>query len=427
MKEIRNLLIGIILGGLIGWALGFLRLPYIEKNFSFLMGFIACFAFAALGIILLFVLNRNFLPLRLIGNDASSSVTKKATLARALILILVAASIVYGGIKSFLIFKQNSTLKAKIQYRDDKIREISGVIESDMKSGLIALMSSVLDKVDDELKNNPKRTLSDETIARITATVNYSFKPYRHWAGDSLSQNELSPERGQLLITLSAMNIDSGSYNKIISQASFSGADLRGADLRGFDLSGAELKGADLQDTDLSGADLSGADLKETNLWGANLNNANLNEADLRRSNLSWAELNGIKLRLANLDGADLTNAQLRRADLSGATLQWAKAGGVMLNEANLTGVDLKGTVLARANLSEASLIEANLGKVNLNEAILAGAKLAKTSVETEDWLEKLNEWRIAGAGEIQAGYRIADDTARRYKESQYCLERIED
>ncbi len=424
MKAISNLLIGIILGGLIGWALGFLRLPYIENNFSFLVGFTACFAFAALGILLFLALNGNFLPFRMVGKDAKTSVAN-APLAPALISILVAASIIYGGVKSFLIFKQNRILKTRLQDQDDKIREISEVIEADMRGGLIVLLSSVLDKVDDELKNNPGRTLSDETIARITATVNYSFKPCRHWLGDSLSQNELSPERGQLLLALSAMKIDSASYNKIISNTSFSGADLRGSDLKRADFSGADLKGADLQDADLSGSDLSGADLKETNLWGANLNNANLNKADLRRSNLSWTDLNGINLRLANLDGADLTNAQLRRADLSGATIQWAKADGVLLNEANLTGVDLKGTVLARANLSGARLNEANLGKVSLREANLAGTELDRTSVEAEDWFEKLNEWRIAEAREIRVGYRIADDTAGRYKESIYRLEKI--
>ena len=42
MKAKRNLLIGGILGGLVGWILGALRLPYVDKSHSFLLGFITC-------------------------------------------------------------------------------------------------------------------------------------------------------------------------------------------------------------------------------------------------------------------------------------------------------------------------------------------------------------------------------------------------
>lgn len=53
-------------------------------------------------------------------------------------------------------------------------------------SGLVRMMANVLDLMDDELKANPGRVLGDETIARVAALC-YSFKPYSHPPGDSLS------------------------------------------------------------------------------------------------------------------------------------------------------------------------------------------------------------------------------------------------
>ncbi len=422
----RNLLIGMIPGALIGWALGFLRFPYMEKNFSFLLGFIACLAFVSLGLILLFVWNKNALLLKLIGKDPANQVSKSATGTYSLIWIMVSGFIVLGGlVSSFLIFKQNELFKTQTQKQNKRILEMSELVESARKSNLAFLMSNILDKVDDELRSTPNRILSDSTIERITALNNSLFKPYRYFEGDSLSKKELSPERGQLLLALCLMKIDSSSFAKIKLGAPFSGADLSGADLKGADLSGADLRDADLKDADLSGANLSRADLRGAILWGANLNMANLSGADLKRSDLRWAELKGADLKFANLDGANLTSAQLIKADLRGATIRWAEAGGAMFNEANLTGVDLVRTGLTKVNLSGANLSEANLGRADLREANLMGAELTKTSVQNKNWLEMLNEWRITGAKEIQETYQIAGDTTGRYKDSKYRLEKI--
>src|SRR5204862_7893161 len=151
------------------------------------------------------------------------------------------------------------------QDQNKRIREQSELIESCRRSSLVILMNDILDKVDDDLKNNPGGKLSDKTIASIVAAFNYTFIPYRYWEGDSLSEKKLSPEKGQLLLELFIKNIDTSSFNKIKLNAHFSGADLRKGDLRGVDLSGADLKDVDLSDADLSGASLSSADLRGAN------------------------------------------------------------------------------------------------------------------------------------------------------------------
>jgi len=343
------------------------------------------------------------------------------------LLIGIVLGALMAGALSFLFL--NELVKAQTQYQQLHIAQQAELIESIRKSGLLNLMSNVLDKIDDELKNNPKRMLSDETIARITA-LSYSFKPYTHFEGDSLSEKKLSPERGQLLLVLSRMNIDSGSLHKIMFQASFSGADLREVDLRGADLRGTDLRGADLQDANLQGTKFNEADLRSANLWGANLSKANLDSADLKRADLRWADLNGADLRRANLNGANLTSAQLRRTNLRGAVIQWADVSGAFLNEANLDSADLTGTSLQRAHLADSDLSKANLTMANLTEANLTGAnltgaELSRAIVSEENWLILLNEWLVTGAKEIQSRYKMTDDHSNH--PSQYRLEKIEE
>jgi uncharacterized protein YjbI with pentapeptide repeats len=424
MKAIRYLLIGIILGAVIGWALGFLRFPYIEKNSSFLVGFIACLAFVSLGLILLFIWKKNSLLVRLISKTPTTQTLNNAIRIYAVIWILVSAFIVFGGlISSFLIYKQNELFETRTQDQNKRIQEQSELIESVRRSSLAILMNDILDKVDNDLKNNPGGRLSDKTIASIVAAFNYTFTPYRYWEGDSLSDKKLSPEKGQLLLALCTKNIDSSSFDKIKLNAHFSGADLRGVNLACVDLSGSDLKDVDFKDADLSRADLSGADLREADLGGINLNRANLSGADLRRSDLSWAEMNEIELDSANLNGADLTNAQLRKADLRRATFQVAKLDGALLNEANLEGGYIVDASLVKANLTKADLTKADANHANFNEAIMSEIELTNTDVD-KDWLEKLNNWQITGAEEIQKSYKIIQyETA--HGEIRYHLEKI--
>lgn len=424
MKATRNLLIGIILGAVIGWVFGFLRFPYLEKNISWFVGFISCLAFVALGLILVFIWNKHSLLIRLMSKDSVAQNSNKATRTYTVIWILVSAFIVFGGlISSFLIYKQNGLFEMQTREQNQRIREQSELIESIRRSSLVVLMNDILDKVDDDLKNNPGGTLSDKTIASIVEAFNYSFESYRYWQGDSLSEKKLSPEKGQLLLALCTKKIDSSSFNKIKLNAHFSGADIRKGDLRGVDLSGADLKDADLSGADLSGASLKGADLRKANLRGAHVNKANLVGADLRRSVLSWAELNGALLDSANLNGADLTNAQLRNADLRKATLRAAKLDGALLIEANLEGGNLSDASLMKANLTRANLTKSDFFMANLNEAILTEAELAYTTID-KDWLGKLDGWHLKDAKKIRERYKVVLYEAK-LDTRRYRLERI--
>jgi len=416
MKEKRNFLIGIILSGILGWILGFLRLPYLEKNYSFFLGFIACLSLVLIG----------WISISIWREKPSTSIFFQKNSSRS---ILTLSLILVGGFaSSFLFFQQNKFSKIKANQQHKKLAEQFELEATTRKSNALILMNNLFDKIEEELKNNPKRMLSDEMVERI-ATLNYSFKPYQYFDGEKFSKKKWSPERGQLLLSLAKMNIDSSSFNQIKSKVSFLGADLIGADLSGADLSGVDLRQGNLENAILQEINLNNSDLREINLWGTNLSNAFLKNADLKRANLQWANLNHARLDSADLDDANLTSAKLRKANLSNTRLRWGEMIGAFLNEANLEGMDLLGTNLERANLHKANLRKTSLRwailtEANLMEADLTGVlELTNASVKDQNWLKDLEQWQVIGTKEIQKKHKIVKDKAKPFN---YHLKLIE-
>ena len=421
MKGKRYLFIGLVFGIIMGWALGFLRFPYLEKNYSFLLGFVTALALVSLLLLLVTAWNRTFLP-GLAGQETATGDAKSTHtfIWRTLLGILVLGGVAVGS----TVYRQHESLQRHIQNQDEQLQEMAALVASVQKSELEPLLRSLLEDVGEELQRNPGRTLRDTTIARIAA-LSLAFRPHQYVEGDSLSKQAYSPERGQLLQALILMHIDSRAFARIKRNTLFSGADLRGSNLKGVDLSGIHLRGANLQDADLSGANLTGAELGEAKLWGACLNQANLSHADLQRADLRWAQLNEATLPSANLNGANLTNAQLSKADLHEATFQWAQVGGALFHEANLTGVDCVGTNFTKVNLSQADLSDADLRKTNLSEAVLVGTTFNKTLVDV-NWLDKLTQWQPTGGQELRERYKVVNDTADKFKTPLYRLKKID-
>lgn len=417
MKGKKQLLIGLIFGVVIGWMLGFLRLPYIEKNYSFLLGFIAALVFIALSLLLLTAWDGDFLHGIISKKTANRSANSTRTYTY--IRIIMVGILVLGGV---LVYNRNKSFQLKIQDQQNELQELKVLATSVQKNDLKPLLTSLLEDISKELNQNPQRTLSDATLNRIVA-LSFAFKPYKYINGDSLSKQESSPERGQLLQALVLMNIDTGTFGRIKRNVPFAWADLRAADLKGLDLSGINLANANLENADMSGINLKGADLKEANLWGANLNQANLRNVDLKKADLRWVQLNEAHLTLANLSGANFSNAQLRKADLTGAIVRRAQSVGTLFNEAVLSRIDLAGTNLAKANFSQAELSEADMRTVDLSLADLSGVQLNKALVNKE-WPEKLKEWQPIGLKALQETYTTVNDTADKFKRPLYRLKK---
>ena len=314
-----------------------------------------------------------------------------------------------GGITgTMLLMNQNELLEVqniKIDSQTELMNQQMLLSEASRRSALIVLMSNIMDKVDDEIKEQKsdflkkgfskaavdtmKFSLSQSLIGQIAA-LSHSFKPYRYMEGDTWIERPLSPERGQLVITLTLLPLDTATLNKIYQSATFREADLQNAVLEGAYLSGAymigtDLNGADLNDVNLSRASLTSADLSNTSLHEANLSEAILDQgagwepARLTGARLLGANLSGAYLSGADLSGADLSGANLSEADLSGADLSGANLREARLFMADLSGAFLGETDYSWLDLGEADLREADLEETDLREADLSINQLSQS------------------------------------------------
>jgi len=231
-----------------------------------------------------------------------------------------------GGLTGTLLLVNQNEL---LQNQNQLIKNQMSLEEANRRGALVVLMSNIFDKVDDEIAeqkaemirkgkvvtDSTKFKLSQSMIGQIAA-LSHAFKPYRFMDGDTLINEPLSPERGQLLVTICMLPFDSLTLNKIYENSIFDFADLNGAKLSfallaRISLSHASLKGADLFATDLNNSILTGVNLSECNLMDANLFGSTLVDANLRNANLGGADLGYTEMYGAILVGAHLVFSDL--------------------------------------------------------------------------------------------------------------------
>ena len=298
-------------------------------------------------------------------------------------------------------------------------------MESQQESSYAPLLKNVIDKINHDVQQDPKRSLTEETIEMIAAMCQ-QFQPYFHPPGDTAVNKKLSPERGRLLLLLAMTKIDSVSFTKVKAKSDFSYVDLRKVDLHGIDLSGIQLHHAELKDANLEGARLNDADLTFANLWGAKLVNAQLIGSNLRRAELSWANLSGADLRIADLHESNFVSAQLRGANLHGVDCVWTDFTGAFLNGANIAEAKLFRTIFRKAQLektdfSGSKMTYAVMTDANFNYTNLANSDLSNLIVADPDWLNLLDTWHVVGASDIRSKYKQIE-AFNYYRDSKYQL-----
>lgn len=414
MYRRKYLFIGLIIGMALGWILGFLRVPYFEKNISFGLGFIAALLLC-LTTILWWSLTKS--PL-----NANPTQDSPQYHFRSPLLLLVGVPALGGLVGGAAFMYQTRALRLHFDRQDKKLQEMTAAIQAANNGRLSTLLQHTLDDIQQELKSSPERKLSDSTIQSV-ASLSRLFEPYQYYKNDSLSETAYSPERGLLLKSLIFMKINPGSLAQIRKKVYFDGADLERADLKGSDLRGIHLQGANLKDADMEGANLDSAHLWKTCFWGANLNRATLDHADLKRADLRWSKINEASLVNTSMDGATLHNARLVKSRLHKVSLQWAFCEGVLLNGADLAGTNFKGTSLKRANLSNATLHGTDLRKADLSDADLFEARLDSTFVD-ENWTELLTRWRPGGWKYVQTNYLLVRDSTAKGAAPPYRLKK---
>ena len=168
------------------------------------------------------------------------------------------------------------------------------------------------------------------------------------------------------------------------------GRDLKGArfdfgSLPGVDFAGASLEGARFDATQLDRTSFREARLQGATLDGAQLQGATLDAAQLQGATLDAAQLQGATLHEAQLQGATLQRAQLQGATLDGAQLQGATLDGAQLQAASLRGIRVD-LWMNGEKLQDTSVIVAQLRGASLRDAQLQGASFADANLDAADF-----------------------------------------
>jgi len=347
--------------------------------------------------------------------DVSKHILWRFTRIGVFAIIAAAIPVVFIAVQVYLLDNQNKLLESQ----NERIDLQNNLLEADRRSSLVFLMSNILDKVDEEikeqqdsLKNLPgfhpdsvRYSLSKPLISRIVA-LSRAFRPYRIMEGDTLSRDLVSPERGQLFIALMENKLDSTTQNIIGSRGDFSYAIIGEINLSNSHFSNANFNNSHFSDVNFSGADLrnanlSNADLRYADFSYANLGNANLSKAILGPNYELFVQYNNIpnpngpilganlskaNLKNANLEGAFLIHTNLKEADLFEADLLDSKIISAYFENANLESARLSraktnGAIFLNANLSNAYIIEAELIFADLLGANLNEAKLIQSNL----------------------------------------------
>lgn len=227
-----------------------------------------------------------------------------ASIVKRLTRIGVVA-IIFALLPTTLMIYQNHLLKKQ----NSKIQEQTYLAEASRRSAQMFIMGDILSDINSELKVNASKKLSNTLVGRIVG-LSRAMKPYRYLVNDKLIDESISPERGQLLITLCKSDISSSFLeDRILQESDFTKSELKGANLYNVVLRGINLKNADL-----SNADLVKVDARRARFENANLKNADLGYANLSYSVLEKANLSGAILLKTKFDKADVTNTILDNA-----------------------------------------------------------------------------------------------------------------
>lgn len=301
-------------------------------------------------------------------------------------VLVAGAPLLIMAVQTYILNLQNNKLDKQNQLlgrQNERLDQQINLEEGSRRSSLVFFMSNIMDRIDDELKDNRSRKLSDGLIGRIVS-LSQALRPYRYLENDELTDRQLSPERGQLLFSLINSNLNESTYDKIFARANFNFADLREANF--------------------SGAYMKGAKLAFSFFYKANFDHAFLNDADL-----SYAYLEEATFRNTAMDGVDLSHANLRKSYMEGIS---AKNG-------NLEMADLREIYL------EGDFRSCNLEGIIIQEATMANVDLRGCTFRSLDWLDSLRTYNLKGFASLVEYYEPVQEiiNKRFYTDTLYKLE----
>jgi hypothetical protein len=220
-------------------------------------------------------------------------------------------ALLFALLPTTLMMYQNSLLKTQ----NKKIQEQTYLAEASRRSAQMFIMGDVLSDINNELDVKKSKVLSNTLVGRIVG-LSRAMKPYKYLLDDKLIEKPISPERGQLLITLCKSKIEPYFFvDRILQESDFTKSELNNANLKGAILREINLKESDLSNTNLVNIDARRASFENTNFRNADLEDANLSFANLTNANFSGAILIHTNFAKANLTNVILDNAIVGSVD----------------------------------------------------------------------------------------------------------------
>ncbi len=395
---------------LFGWTLGYIRIPYIERNDLFWVGF-ACGLSLQTFIFTVFHIwqNKELHTQFKLTDGVKGFILKNGSLFIASLLTFVCT-----GLCLCLMYMQinQQKLNSQLHRLQSDLLNLQGQNIQEQQKSKMQMLLELIHELDSNQLSSKDTANTHKMIARIAA-LSEAFIPYQIWNDENRSFELLSSERAMLLLALVHTPMDSAAFQMIKRNVRFSGADLRSADLHGLNLSGIDLKYANLQYANLQDIKLDNADLRGANMTGVNLNQASLSEVNLIATTLTGAKINGANMQSARLDSADLSHATLVKSRLHSATFIHTILNNAILYEADVTNGFLFGTFMSNANFSKAVLQKATITNAHMNGTLLADA------IADADLWKMIKEKNTDGAHEILTQYRIIPDSTT-IKDSLY-------
>lgn len=304
--------------------------------------------------------------------DVSAHLIWRMTRVGMFTVLIALVPLMVMAVQTLILSVQNDKLEAQnqlIQNQNTRLDQQIHLEEGNRRSSFIFLMSNIMDKVDEELKNreNNDRKLSDELIGRIVS-LSQTLRPYRYLENDELIEKHLSPERGQLLFSLVNSLLHEETMDKIFEKADFSYADLQGANLSNSYLRRVKLTNSSFTDANFQNSFLEGATFTSANLTGADFENANLL---------------GVQFDTACLHKCNFFNVTANDCNLEYADMRGCRASG------NFSNVLMEGLILEDAELGVLRLDGAQVRTKASKEGFTKYTKIYDEFIEKNyDWEE---------------------------------------
>lgn len=387
---------------LLGWVLGYMKMPYIDQNNAFWIGVVGCLGLIGfmISIFRIWKVNKDTNPVETAHSSLTGSLIKSLTNSNFLVSIIIIALIC----ACLFSYNHNRKINVELKQTQAALEDLKSNTNIEQQRINISLLSDLISDLDSNQNYIHDTPTMNHMVERIVS-LSSSFKINRVWDFANKVNVNLSEERGLLLLALLKTKMDSTFFNKIKANVSFYGADLRNADLHGLDLSGIDLKYANLEFANLQGVNLNNANLNGANLMGVNLNKATLVGANLISTTMNWVKANEVDFHKAKLDSALFSNATAIHSRFTNASMIHTVASNSLFNESDFDYCVLMYTNVSNANFSKAIMTHAELYFLDLNNTIIKDAIIRK------NWKELLLAEKNTGVETLLETYQIICDS----------------